>query len=237
MTDMKKLILPILLSLGTTATANECVLLIHGLGRSSLSMVAMATILQAEGYATHRIDYPSRTEDFPTLASDLSEEISELCAGYDRVHFVTHSMGGILLRYIAAKYPKTLQKNIGHTVMLGPPNKGSEIVDAFGDQIWFKMTNGEAGVSLSTAPDSIPNSLGAFPHSLGVIAGDRSIEPYWAGLFEGENDGKVSVESTRLEGMNDHIVISVTHTFMMQSPKVMEQVLHFLKNGKFDHQN
>lgn len=118
--------------------------------------------------------------------------------------------------------------------MLGPPNKGSEIVDQTSDWIGFDLLNGVAGASLHTGPDSIPNQLGPLTFEVGIIAGNQSISPFFSNLIEDDNDGKVSINSTKVEGMADHIVLPVTHTFMMNDTAVFKQILAFLKNGAFN---
>ena len=235
---MNKTLSATLLSLGTApAVAGDCVALVHGLGRSSMSMLVMGHNLKKDGFDPILVDYPSRTETVPDLAQHMLDEVRRGCPENKPVHFVTHSMGGILLRYAAKHLPERMPENIGRTVMLSPPNKGSEIVDAIGEQKWFQMTNGPAGAALGTSDNDWPARLGAFPHELGVIAGSQSIEPYFSALIDGADDGKVSVESTKLEGMRDHITLPVTHTFMMQSPDVLRQVRHFLTEGKFQRED
>jgi hypothetical protein len=118
--------------------------------------------------------------------------------------------------------------------MLGPPNKGSEIVDQTSDWPGFELWNGVSGKSLHTGPDSVPNQLGPLMFETGVIAGNQSISPFFSNLIDGEDDGKVSVKSTRVKGMKDHVVLPVTHTFMMNDAAVFRQVIAFLKNGAFD---
>ncbi|MCK5727276.1 MAG: alpha/beta hydrolase [Thiotrichaceae bacterium] len=209
---------------------NESIILLHGLARSSGSMKKLARSLDATGYFAMNMKYPSTKHSIKELAEKVIPEAIAKCPEVSKINFVTHSMGGILVRqYLEAN---TI-KNMGRVVMLAPPNKGSEVVNTLSNMLGFKLINGPAGMELSTKESSTPNTLGLANFELGVIAGNRSINLILSLILPSPNDGKVSVENTKLKGMLDHIVLPVTHTFMMNNREVIFQVKYFLENGVF----
>ncbi len=210
---------------------NECVILLHGLARSANSMDRMAQRLSEQGYKVLNIDYPSRAYPIEQLAEKTISDALAKCDGMS-VSFVTHSMGGILVRQFLRNHQI---ENLNRVVMLGPPNKGTEIVDKLGNLPGFHLVNGDAGMQLGTGALSLPNQLGRANFDVGIIAGTQSINLILSSLIPDTDDGKVSVESTKVEGMNDHIEMPTTHVFMMRNDAVIDQVICYLKQGRFNH--
>jgi pimeloyl-ACP methyl ester carboxylesterase len=223
----------LLIALGACAplAADECVVLLHGLWRSEDSMNRMEASLAEAGYRVRNIEYDSTEKPIEALAGEAVTAGLEACGEVETVHFVTHSMGGILVRHYLQERDID---HLGRVVMLGPPNQGSEVIDRYADWPGFEWFSGPAGLQLGTGEASLPRALGPAHFDVGVIAGTRTINPILSQALPGKDDGKVSVDGTRLEGMNDHVEMPVTHVFMMRNKEVIGQVLHYLANGHFD---
>ena len=225
--------LVLLVLVAGAAQAAECVVLLHGLARTSTSMNKMQRELEAAGFLTANIDYPSRDYTVEKLADMAVMDGLEACRANDdveKIHFVTHSLGGILVR----QYLSTNKiAELGRVVMMGPPNQGSAAVDELIGVPGFDWLNGPAGRQLGKGDDSVPLQLGPADFELGVIAGNRTIDPVTSAVLENPDDGRVSVDDTRLDGMADFVVVEHSHAFMMRMQRPIELTIEFLRNGQF----
>ena len=186
-----------------------------------------------ENFFTVNLGYPSREFPIEILADKAIKPALEKCPQESGVNFVTHSLGGILVRQYLSKHEIP---NLKRVVMLGPPNKGSEVVDKLSKIPGFHFINGDAGLQLGTGELSVPNNLGEANFDLGIIAGTKSINWILSLLIPNTDDGKISIERTKVDGMNDHLAMPVTHPFMMKNSSVIHQVIYYLQKGRFERE-
>ncbi len=200
----------------------------HGLGRTRASMALLAQRLERAGYDVTNVDYDSRGGTLAEHAETLAAEVSACCAAAPRVHFVGHSLGGLVIRqYLADAPPETL----GRVVLLAPPNQGSEVADWFAERELGHLL-GPAGMGLGTGETGIPASLPPPEYDIGIIAGNRSLNPMGSVLIPGPDDGMVGVDNTRIEDV-PMIVVPLSHTFLMNGRFTAEAVIGFLSTGAF----
>jgi len=209
---------------------NETVVLLHGLARSSKSMNKMENALRKEGYRVINVDYPSTTASIETLTSEIFHTLNPQITDAASVHFVSHSMGGIILREYLEEHPIP---NLGRVVMLAPPSRGSEVTDKLGNTFLYKWINGPAGNQLGTGTNSHPLRLKDPDFELGIIAGDRSINPLLSMLIPGPDDGKVSLARVKPPAYSDYLQLHTTHATMMWNKHVIQQTKYFLEHGIF----
>ena len=223
------LMLPAIIAL--TAASGETVILLHGLGRTRWSFWRLEQTLRQDGYHVVNLSYPSRKKSIEDLARDDLAPLVAAQKTATKLHFVTHSLGGILLRCYLRDHPIP---NLGRVVMLAPPNAGSELVDGLKPMWLYRTINGPAGQQLGTA--GLPRVLGPWPAGageLGIIAGDFSFNPLFSAQLSGPNDGKITVVSTRLAGMSDFLTVPCSHTWLLWRAPVIAQVRAFLAHGRF----
>lgn len=198
-------------------------------------MLRMAEGLTDAGYQVINLSYPSTTYPIEILVDIVAKEIFKLCP-YDpsrKLHVVAHSMGAIVIHELIKKYRP---QNLGRVVALGPPYRGTPIIDKVRNFWLYLKYNGPAALQLATDGLGISHQLGKVNYELGIIAGDRYkffdwfFVQFW---LPSPNDGKVPVSSTYIEGFKDHITLPVDHAFMPKNPKVIQQTVHFLEQGAF----
>jgi len=210
----------------------EYVVLLHGLARTGRSMALLADRITEAGYLVFNVDYPSRDLPPGGLVTMVAAVLADCCAAAERIHFVTHSLGGIVVRaYLATSD----EPRLGRVVMLSPPNRGSELVDILGDTWLFRAVMGPTSIQLGTRSDSLPNRLPPPDFDLGVIAATGTLNPIGSAAIPGRDDGVVSLCSTWTPGVRDIVTVAESHTFVMRSPEVARQTLQFLASGRFDH--
>jgi pimeloyl-ACP methyl ester carboxylesterase len=224
--------LPASRKFSTAPALRDRVILIHGLGRSPLSMVWLKWSLQRAGYEVTSLRYPSLRADALRTASERLDRILDerVQANPGKIHFVTHSLGGIVLRDYLASHTIT---NLGRVVMLAPPNHGSELADHLKKRWLGRFLIGPVACELGTTASDLPARLGPAHFPLGIIAADGPGIPWNCFVCKGPSDGIVSVESAKLEGMSDFMVVHGSHTLLMCRSDVCRQVRCFLENGQF----
>lgn len=212
--------------------APDAVVLLHGIFRTGRCMKKLEKKLQHDGYTAFNLTYPSTRHSIEELSEWLQQKLSD-CGidNYPTLHMVGYSMGGLIIRQYLERYRP---QNLGRVVMLATPNHGSEIADFIKDWRLYKRLYGPAGQQLVTQKRGGRTPVGKIDYELGIIAGNRSLSPIVARLLLPKpHDGTVSVESTRLEGMRDHLVVRASHTYFPQNREVMKQTSWFLKHGAF----
>lgn len=213
----------------------DYLVLLHGLARTENSMRLLQYNLRNYDYDIVNIDYPGRSIPIEEIAAGLNDSLRVLCPDSTRkIHFITHSMGGIVLRYYLTQHQIP---NLGRVVMLAPPNKGSQIVDEVGDWWLFEKWMGPPGAELGTDSLSVPVDLPPVNYPVGVIMGDHSIGPPFSKVLPGPDDGLVSVANAKVDGMSDFLVVPRNHFTIKYSMRVASEAVYFLKNGQFEHES
>lgn len=217
------------------ANEKKCLILLHGLSRTSRSLNTIENEFKKSNYFVWNKTYPSTQKKIKDLIPAVEDGL-HFCKtqNADSIYFVTHSMGGILVRqYFQNKSKDPILNQIKAVVMLSPPNHGSEVVDSLKNQKWFQWLNGPASLELGTDENSLPKRLQKVNLNIGIITGNVSSDPWFSHLFKGPNDGKVSVESAKLQEMKDFLVVPRGHTFIMESEEVIKNIFHFFDYGTF----
>jgi triacylglycerol lipase len=212
----------------------DCVVLLHGIGMRGIVMKRLESAFSDKGYRVVNISYPSRRMPFEQIAGEyLPAELETAgVARAPRLHFVTHSLGSLIVRKLIQD---CRPPNLGRVVMIGPPNHGSAAADQAKQSTLLSGFLGENLARLGTGDEGIVRTLGPADFEVGVIAGEASINPMFGSALEGKHDGAVTVESAKLEGMADFLVVPYSHTAMLWRDEVIRQSLAFLAEGRFEH--
>jgi len=211
----------------------EGVVLLHGLGMARWIMRPAERALGTEGYETLNLSYASTRRSLDAIVEALDKQIAPFAQQRRAIHFVGHSLGGLVIRrYLVTRRPD----NLGKVVMFGTPNHGSELAN-FTRQIGLeRIFLGQMGDVLCVGrPTDVEAQLGSVDYPLGVIAGNR---PGWQNIFgpcfKETHDGKVTISSSKLAGMTDHIVVPYGHDEMVRKPEAQAQMVHFIRESRFE---
>lgn len=217
-----------------SAQPAEVVVLLHGLARTPGSMIGAGVWFRRAGYRVAYVSYPSRKVGIEAAVRDfVAPQVEKIAArpGVRKLHFVTHSLGGIVFRAWAASHAEKVP--LGRAVLLAPPNHGSEIADKLGGWIVARKIMGPVLQELHTGDDSIPRRLGDVKIETGVIMGDEANLPFFRHWLGAASDGVVTVEGGRVGGLKDFLVLPAGHTWIMWRPAVLNAALHFIREGCF----
>ena len=208
------------------------IILLHGMYRNADAMLPVERFFLAQGYQVTSLSYPSTKHSIETLVRDYLHPAVQTAQkkGTKKIHFVTHPMGGILVRYYLKNYPL---EALGKVVMIAPPNQGTELAELFADSTWIDTNTGPAKQQLSAQQDSWVNQLGPVNFAVGIIAGNYNSNILTAWLLPGEDDGVVSVESTKVKNMKDFMIVPVKHFRLRGNQSVLQQAAYFLKYASF----
>jgi pimeloyl-ACP methyl ester carboxylesterase len=216
----------------SSEATQDGVVLLHGISRTPRSFKRMQRTIEGEGYAALNLGYASRRKTLEALAEDIHPAIELFASGLTgSIHFVGHSMGGLLARVYIARYRP---QRLGRVVMLGTPNSGSEIADRLKNFGAFRAFFGPAGQQLGTRRSAVDDAmLPPVNYPVGIIAGNRSIDPVAGTMLPKPHDGRVSVANTKLDGMADHVVVASSHPWLVRNSVAIEQTIAFLQDGRF----
>lgn len=206
-------------------------ILVHGINKSSKVLTGLEKFVGKQGFEVLNIDYPSTKFPIEHLIDIVHLHIHQkLQQEYSNVSFVGFSMGGLIIRAYLHKYKIS---NLGKVVLVGTPNQGSEVADFLKNNKLYQKLYGPAGQQLITEQEEFSEIFGSVYYECGIIAGSLPLDPCFVFMRGKPNDGKVTVESTKIENMRDHVIVKVPHWYQSRSKKIWFNILHFLKHSSF----
>ena len=246
-------VLAILMGLSFPAGADDgkgTVVLLHGLLNRPVMMKWFEVELKQEGYNVVNWGYPSRSKTVEEDARDLDSALAKI-KETDTLHFVGFSLGGLIARYYLTHYPPAREgpvsnatgmsgvrppKHMGRLVLIGPPNHGSERIEQLYPYGWFRKIWGSTTTwQLRASNKEFFNECGIPACPFGIIAGGKGDDEGYSSVLPGDDDGAVSVESAKLPGAVDFILLHHRHTFLLFGRDTVKNTVAFLNRGKFIH--
>jgi pimeloyl-ACP methyl ester carboxylesterase len=216
----------------------RAVLVLHGLGGWRGTMEPLADYLERNSdFTVLNITYPSTRGDLADHARALASVMDNL-EGIEEINFVAHSLGNLVIRHYLAdaadpESGRSPDPRIKRIVMLAPPNHGSERAARWSDNDLFLAVLGGAAQQLGSGWSSVETRLATPACQFGILAGGRGDERGYSSRLDGDDDGTLSVSTTRLAGARDFMTVPVWHSFMMFHPRVQEYTLRFIEEGYF----
>lgn len=208
----------------------HAVIYLHGIGRSSKSLRPIMNGIPDEGFTHIPFEYPSTRISLEQSAGYLHSLIESL-TDVEKISFVVHSMGGLVVR----RYLKDHRDpRLHRMVMIGSPNSGAELADMLKSSVLFRTIYGPAGQELVTNSTGTASPLPTPDFEFGIVAGGKNDGRGYNRLLPGDNDGTVTVNSARLVGAADFLLVPKIHAFLMSDETVIAAVRHFLKHGRFN---
>lgn len=204
----------------------EGVILIHGLGRTRVSMLPLARRLRAEGFTVGMVGYPSLRLSIDAAVTRIARDVERLAKGWPTIHLVGHSLGGLLARRMAEARPDL---PIGRVVQLGSPNAGTGLARTLAGYRPARWVLGPVLTEIAAIPRHV-----TIRAEVGALAGTR----HWRWLNElvgpdGPSDGVVPLRSA-WAGAGARAALPVYHTFLPTSARTAQLVAGFLRSGRFD---
>ncbi len=195
---------------------HELVVVAHGMGRSPFSMWPITKALEAEGFEVLNFGYSSYCCTIAEIGESLRREIAaKVGPQHTRIHFVGHSLGNIVFRYVLTR--DTLPPRLGRVVMLAPPNQGANAANSFaGLAGWLLRPVPELRADSSSTVRRLPRVQGV---EIGIIAA--------------RDDRTVKLPETHLPEETAHLVVGGGHSFIMRREDVKVQTVYFLRHGRF----
>lgn len=208
----------------------EIVFLLHGLMRNNQDMMLLQKEFVKRGYKTCNWSYASNRFSIKELGKQLKELIDK--TPMTTIHFVGHSMGGIVIRSYMDQFKPT---NVGRVVMIGTPNSGASIASLFSDYELFKKSFGPAAIELASDSQKGLAQPADFPNTeFAVIAGGTGTKYGMNPLIKGDNDGLVATEEAKLKGAKCFTIVPLHHMIIHLEKSTIQKTANFIEFGSFD---